>query len=87
MLCYPDFGLAAATGGVAVAREWALGDVAAGAHANDAAAREFFQQRAPRLALRLLEQTRWFWLLLLIPIIVGLRSRQEDTSASRDRTT
>ena len=81
------FGWVAAIGGLAVAREVALGGLTAGAHANDAAAREFFQQPVPRLVVKLLEQARWLWLLLLIPVIIGLRSSQEDAPASRDRAT
>jgi hypothetical protein len=79
------FGWAAALGGLAVAREFALGGAAMGAHANDAAAREFFQQAPARMALTLLQHARWLGLLVLIPIIVGLRSAQEDAPASRDR--
>jgi hypothetical protein len=79
------FGWAAALGGLAVAREFALGGAAMGAHANDAAAREFFQQAPARMALALLQQARWWGLLVLIPIVVGLRAAQEDAPASRGR--
>jgi hypothetical protein len=58
-----------------------------GAHANEAAARDFFQQAPARMALVLLQQARWWGLLVLIPIIVGLRSTQEDAPASRNRAT
>ena len=79
------FGWAAALGGLAVAREFALGGTAMGAHANDAAAREFFQQAPARMALALLQHARWLGLLVLIPIVVGLRAAQEDATGSRDR--
>jgi hypothetical protein len=72
---------------LAVAREFALGGAAIGAHANDGEAREFFQQAPARMALTLLHQARLWGLLVLIPIIVGLRSAQEDTPASRGRST
>jgi hypothetical protein len=50
------FGWAAATGGLAVAREFALGGAAMGAHANDAAARAFFQQPPVSVALTTLRE-------------------------------
>jgi hypothetical protein len=65
------FGWVAAIGGLAVARDVAFGGLTAGAHANDAAAREFFQQPVALLVVKLLKQSRWLWLLLLIPIIGG----------------
>jgi hypothetical protein len=81
------FGWAAAIGGLAVAREFALGGAALGAHANDGAAREFFQQPPARYAQSVLQHARWLGLLVLIPIVVGLRSAQEDRPAKRDRAT
>jgi hypothetical protein len=79
-------GWVAAVGGLAVAREFALGGAAIAEHANDEAAREFFQQAPAGIALGLVRHTRWLTLLVLFPIIVGLRSLQEDRSASRNRT-
>jgi hypothetical protein len=79
--------LGGAAFGLAAAREVALGGAAMGAHANDGVAREFFQQRPARLALSVLKQARWLGLLVVIPIIVGLRSAREAPPPSRNRAT
>jgi hypothetical protein len=81
------FGWTVATGGLAVAREFAIGGVAVGAHANDEAARQFLQQRGLHVAVAVVRHARWMWLLVLVPIIIGLRSAQEDAPTPGGRAT
>lgn len=71
-------GWTAAVGGLAVAREFALGGAAVGAHANDVAAREFLQQPVVRIAAAVWHRAGWLGLLLLLPLVGGLRGGQDD---------
>jgi hypothetical protein len=81
------FGWVAAIGGLAVARDFAVGGAAIGAHANDGATRDFFQQQPAHVAQRILRHVRWLGLLVLLPILIALRAAQEDRPPSRDRAT
>jgi uncharacterized protein YcbX len=74
----------AAVGGVAVARNFAVGGAAIGAHANDGATREFLQQQPARFAQSILRHVRWLGLLVLIPILIGLRSAQGVLEANKE---
>jgi hypothetical protein len=71
-------GWTAAVGGLAVAREFALGGAAFAPHANDGAVREFLQQPLGHIAATVWHRAGWLGLLLLLPIVVGLRAGQED---------
>jgi hypothetical protein len=71
-------GWIAAVGGLAVAREFALGGAAVGPHANDLAAREFLQQPVGQIAATVSHRVGWLGLLVLLPIIGGLRGGQEE---------
>lgn len=72
------FGLQAALGGLAVAKEFAIGGSAQALHANDEAAKAFFAHQALLRAGRaVMENAEWFLLALVLPIWVGLRGRQK----------
>lgn len=78
-------GWVAAIGGLALSPGIAVGGLALSGHANDGEAGEFLRQPPARLVQAVARETRWLWLLLLVPVIFGLRSRQEDRSAGESR--
>jgi len=67
----------AALGGLAVAREYAVGGLAIARHANDAAARHYFEQDLPAALLALTEHSEWVWVPLVIAALFFLRGREE----------
>jgi hypothetical protein len=70
--------LQAALGGAAVASDYALGGAAFARHANDQAAREFFGSGFVFPLLHgVLKYSRWFLLLLALPLFFrsAVRSR------------
>jgi hypothetical protein len=71
-------GWTVAVGGLAVAREFAMGGAALAPHANDAAVREFLQQPLGGILLTVGQRVGWLGLLLLLPIVIGLRAGQEE---------
>jgi hypothetical protein len=80
----------AAFGGLAVARDVAVGGAASALHANDPAAHDVVAQH-PFLWLssKLLQHSRWLVLLAVLPALLvllrRLRGMGEDTDAPRDR--
>jgi hypothetical protein len=74
----------AAFGGLAVARDWALGGAAVAREANSPAAELFFAQhgffRAGRFVL---EHSRWFVLLALLPALQAALERWRRARAAR----
>ena len=63
----------AALGGLAVAHEYAVGGLAIANHANDLIARNYFENsRFFSVARFILEHSRWFLLLVAIPIVQNL---------------
>lgn len=66
----------AALGGLAVAMDYALGGLAIAAHANDAAARSFFQENVFFQTARMLAQdAKWLLALLIVPVLFQLYKR------------
>jgi hypothetical protein len=66
-----------ALGGLAIAREYALGGVAIARHANDAAAREFFESGLAAQAKAVMDHADWLWLLfLIVPAIIVWNTRR-----------
>lgn len=60
----------AALGGLAVAMEYALGGLAIAAHANDAAARSFFEGNIFfRMTHVLAQDAKWLLVLLIVPVM------------------
>lgn len=73
-------GIHAAIGGAAIARAFAVGGLALAEHANDPAARSYFEQGAARYGKAVMDHSRWFLLLLLIPVLgrrAGASSRSD----------
>jgi hypothetical protein len=68
----------AAFGGLAIAHDFAVGGLAIANHANDETTRTFFQTH-PFFALSgfVLKQSRWFLLLVPVPIILLLARRRK----------
>jgi len=63
----------AALGGLAVAHEYAEGGLAIANHANDLIARDYFENsRFFSVARFISEHSRWFLLLVAIPIVQNL---------------
>jgi hypothetical protein len=63
----------AATGGFALAKQYALGGQAIARHANDMIAREYFENSVFFSSAKLIgDHSRWFLLLVMLPIIQGL---------------
>jgi hypothetical protein len=74
----------AASGGLAVARELAVGGAASALHANDAAAQALVSQHPFfRVGMGAIEHSRWLVLLALLPALTvwlrRLRRTREDT--------
>jgi hypothetical protein len=68
----------AAFGGFALAIEYAQGGVAIANHANDLVAKEYFENTYFFSLARLIaEYSRWFLLLLVLPIIQSLMHRRK----------
>jgi hypothetical protein len=69
--------LKAALGGLAIARDYALGGAAVARHANDEAARRYFEEdlfaEAARIAM---EHSQWLVLLALLAVLLALRERK-----------
>ncbi|HEY7758376.1 MAG TPA: hypothetical protein VIA64_03070 [Burkholderiales bacterium] len=71
------FAVKAALGGLAVARDYALGGGAVARHANDAAARGFFEEDLfADVARTVMEHSEWMLLLTAIPVFLALRERK-----------
>jgi hypothetical protein len=73
--------LKAAVGGLAVARDYALGGGAFARHANDSAARAFFQQDLLlSFGQLVMSHSHWLLLLLAIPLVLALQQakRREE---------
>ena len=67
----------AALGGLAIARDYALGGSAVARHANDEAARSFFEEDLLADAARtVMDHSEWMLLLTLIPVFLALRERK-----------
>lgn len=67
----------AALGGLAIARDYALGGGAVARHANDEAARRFFEDDLFAEAARtVMEHSEWMLLLTAIPLVLALRERK-----------
>ncbi|MBI4189612.1 MAG: hypothetical protein HY525_03635 [Betaproteobacteria bacterium] len=67
----------AALGGLAVAMDYALGGVAIAAHANDTAARAFFDGNVFFQAAHMLAQdAQWLLVLLIVPVLFQLYKRR-----------
>ena len=63
----------AASGGFAMAREYAIGGQAIANHANDMVAKDYFRNSVFFSAARLIgEHSRWFLLLVFLPIFQNL---------------
>lgn len=81
--------LIGAEGGLAVAREFALGGQALAQHANDAAAREYFGQ-FPWMDMSKAGNRTWWvtlcWLPLLLVIWQGVRARMSRRRLAEQRT-
>jgi predicted Zn-dependent peptidase len=81
-------GLIGAEGGLAVAREFALGGKALAQHANDPAAREYFGQ-FPWMDLTKAGNRSWFltlcWLPMLLVIWQGVRARKRSRRLAEQR--
>jgi hypothetical protein len=72
----------AASGGLAVARDFAMGGIAAAQHANDAAAQALVVQHPFfRVSRRVLEHSRWLVLLALLPVVMILLRRVRGARA------
>jgi RNA polymerase sigma factor (sigma-70 family) len=70
-------GWTAAEGGVAVARDFAIGAAASARHANDALAEAFIQDSAFfQCALAAMRYVPWLNLLCLLPLVLWLRKRR-----------
>ncbi len=68
----------AAFGGFAVAIEYAQGGVAIANHANNLIAKEYLENSCFFAFFRLIaENSRWFLLLLVLPIIQGILNRKK----------
>jgi hypothetical protein len=75
------FAVKAAVGGLAVARDYAIGGGAFARHANDAAARQFFQEDLLlALGQLVMSHSHWLLLLLAIPLVLALQraKRREE---------
>jgi len=72
------FAVKAALGGLAVARDYAVGGAAVARHANDAAARGFFDEEDlfAEVARTVMEHSEWMLLLTAIPVFLALRERK-----------
>ena len=72
----------AAIGGLAVAHDYALGGAAVATHANDAAARGYFQAHPVMTAARfIMDHARWGMIGLVLPVgagIIGARRRKRE---------
>jgi hypothetical protein len=68
-------GVRAAIGGAAIAKGFAVGGLALAEHANDRAARAYVEESAMGYGRAVLDHSRWFLLLLLVPVLGGLRRR------------
>ena len=67
-----------ALGGFAMAHEYAVGGSAFAIHANDLAAKDYFNQSPLFSTARwLADHARWFLLLALLPIVQALRHRRK----------
>jgi RNA polymerase sigma factor (sigma-70 family) len=74
----------AADGGVAVARDFAVGAVASAQHANDAIAETFIQDSGFfQFALVAMRYVQWLNLLWLLPLVLWLQKRRTMPSATR----
>ena len=68
-----------ATGGFAMAREYALGGQAIANHANDMVAKDYFESSVFFSSARLIgEHSRWFLLLVFLPIIQNLIDKRKQ---------
>jgi hypothetical protein len=63
----------AALGGAAIAKEFAIGGSAIAEHANDDAARHFFEETPARYGKAFVDHAHWFLLLTLLPFIFRRR--------------
>ena len=69
-----------ALGGVAIAAEYSLGGVAIAAEANSDAARAFMANSSVMTGARaVLDHSRWFLLLAVMPVFVVLRARKSKS--------
>ncbi len=71
------FALQGALGGAAFARQYALGGAAFAAHANDAAAIEYFSSMPFPLIKAAMMHARWLILLAFIPLLLNWRRRSQ----------
>src|SRR5512145_1493331 len=67
----------AALGGLAIARDYALGGGAVARHANDEAARRFFEEDVfADVARTVMDHSQWLVLLAALPALLALRERK-----------
>ncbi len=65
-----------ALGGAAIANGYAVGGLAIAEHANDGEAEEFMGMRSLSFGRTLMEHSRWFLILLVLPVVLAWRKRR-----------